>query len=182
MEDKPETRTRDHIDPMQNCDIIKEAGINIPGMQKQGMFEVNEKDIEEVRSSPCSQSPLALGGQHVYSKSDPRKQCIYCGEKDPDAVPPKVKQSEIDPRVSEPKCPGTPPFSIDAVNALMCTFQMYGHIQAAQARIEGMKAQNTISMSMGDTFPPYGQEAFRQEATNIESYAQQLRVMQKGGF
>jgi hypothetical protein len=115
----------------------------------------------------CAQAPFAMDGQHTYEIEG---KCIYCGERKPEA-----KETT---RNAKPKCPGMPTLSMDAVNALMCTFQMYGHILAAQARIDGMKVSNTVSMSNGDTFPPYGQEAFRQEATNIESYARHLRVMQ----
>jgi hypothetical protein len=168
-------------------DIKKQVKIKIPGMEKHERFEANQQEVEEdtykyktgdVVVDACLEAPRALNGQHVFSKNDPNKKCIYCGEENPDAVPPEPETA----RNAKPACPGTPTPSMDTVNALMCTFQMYGHILAAQARIDGMNIDNTLRLANSCGVVNYGESSFQQEATNIESYARYLRVMQRGDF
>ncbi len=126
-------------------------------------------------NTKCSKAPVLTGEQHTYkyevTDTWVEGVCIYCGEKEGgprETIKPTTVQA-------------IPEYATqDHINGLVLSFEMNGMILAAQARIEGMKADNDVRRLQEDS-PAYHGEDFEKEASNIESYARYLRVMRKVG-
>lgn len=141
----------------------------------------------------CTKSP---DNRHNYQKNLNSREtaCIYCG----DVLTTEAEQAasirtgdallhEI-PGIHEipgnekvkthtaPKCPGKPPLDNLGINTLTGAFEMYGRIMAIQARIDGMKARNTM-VEMSGHRPEYVQDDFQKAADNITLIVQQLNIM-----
>ncbi len=117
----------------------------------------------------CKNSPALMDGQHVYEIEGV---CRYCGEKEP-----MVETIErVSVKTPGAKCPTAGPINKDLVNGMLLAYEMNGHIVAAQARMDGMKADNKVCETQGLT-PMYRYSDFQAEVSNIDRYTSYIRVM-----
>jgi len=90
----------------------------------------------------------------------------------------KILSNEKAKTSSNPKCPGKPPIDDNSIKTLAGVFEVYAHIIAIQARIDGMNTAN-ICNHLNDISPQYKQQDFLKESEELRFYAKQLHYMTK---